>query len=350
MKIRINAKNRTYSFEGQEKESVLFSGLTNGIRLPYACGTGTCGTCKAKLVEGKIQEHWPEAPGLKYLKPDQGEFLMCQCSPSTDISVELANFVHPAEPGTCLPKSFVGVIRRAEHLTHDVMFLEVEPEKPQDFDAGQFVSIGVPGIQGKRAYSMVNFEPGAKKLEFVIKKKPGGGCTEWLFAPGNQVEGTALEVIGPLGNATFHPNTSKNNILCIAGGTGIAGMMSILARGVRERHFEQYKGYVFFGVRTLKDTFFLHELTRIKQAFPQSINIVVALSDEEVPSSAKSDYPELEFEHGLVHQVAARHMKDNYQNVKAYLAGPPPLVDAAIRTLIVEARLAPDNIVYDKFS
>jgi toluene monooxygenase electron transfer component len=349
MKIQVNARNRAYNFEGNEREPILHSGLRNGIDLSYECCTGTCGTCKAKLIDGKIYDPWPEAPGHSYLKQDQGEFLMCQCIPRTDITVEVGNFVYFMDPGACLPKFFFGVIRRARLLTDDVIFVEIEADKPQDFDAGQFVVLGIPGISGYRGYSMVNFERRTKKFEFVIKKKPGGGFSEWLFDPANHVEGTAVDLVGPLGHSVFYPNVAKN-ILCIAGGSGIAGMMSILARGMEERYFDQYKGYVFFGVRTMRDTFFLDELTHFKSAFPERLHVVVALSDEEVPPSARQDYPALDFDKGFVHEVAARHMKGKYQNIRAYLAGPPPAVDAAIRTLIVEAKLTTDNIVYDKFS
>src|SRR5574341_689382 len=349
MRIQVNARNRGFEYDARARESVLYAGLRSGVDLPYECSTGTCGTCKAKLIEWKIYDPWPEAPGQKYVKRDQGEFLMCQCIARTDVTVEVGNFVYSMNPGACLPESFFGVIRRTRLLTHDVMFLEIEPDKPQDFDAGQFVALGIPGISGYRGYSMVNFERRAKKLEFVVKKKPGGGFSEWLFNPANHIEGTAVDLVGPLGHSTFYPSVAKN-ILCIAGGSGIAGMMSILSRGTQERYFDQYKGYVFFGVRTMKDTFFLDEMTQFKNAFPDRLQVVVALSDEEVPPSARQEFPVLEFDKGFVHEVAARHMKGKYQNIRAYLAGPPPAVDAAIRTLIVEAKLTTDNIVYDKFS
>lgn len=349
MKIQVNAKNRTYTFEGSDKEAILYAALRSKIDIPYECSTGTCGTCKAKLIEGKVHNPWPESPGQKYIKSDQGEFLMCQCIPRTDICIEVGKFVYPTDPGTKLPEFFFGVIRQSRLLTRDVMFLEIEPDKPQEFDAGQFVGLCVPGISGYRAYSMVNFARGATTLQFVIKKKPGGGCSEWLFNPEHRIEGTTVDLVGPLGRSTFLPTMAKN-ILCIAGGSGIAGMMSIMSRGAQDRYFDHHKGYVFFGVRTMKDAFFLEELSQLKEKYPESIKVVLALSDEEVPASAHEMYPKLEFDRGFVHEVAARHMKANYENVRAYLAGPPPSVDAAIRTLIVEAKLSTDNIVYDKFS
>jgi len=349
MKIQVNARNRAFQFEAQDKEQVLFSGLRSGIDLPYECATGTCGTCKAKLIEGKIYDPWPEAPGHRYLKREQGEFLMCQCAARTDITVEVGNFVYSMNPGACLPRSEFGVIRGATRLTHDVIGLKIEADTPQDFDAGQFMGLAIPGVPGYRGYSMVNFERRTRRLEFVIKKKPDGRISEWLFNPASTVEGTAVGLIGPLGHATFFPGLARN-ILCIAGGSGIAGMMAILARGLQERYFDQYKGFVFFGVRTMADAFYLEELSRFRQAFERNLRIVVALSDEDVTPECRQQHPALEFEKGMVHEVAARLMKGQYQNVRAYLAGPPPAVDAAIRTLIVEAKLTTDNIAYDKFS
>lgn len=349
MQIQLNARNRTCSFDGGESESVLHAGLRSGINLPYECSTGTCGTCKARLIEGELHDPWPEAPGRKYLKRDQGEFLMCQAIARSNAVVEVAHFVYSMDPGACLPRHLTGVVSAAKPLTRDVMWLKVDADKPFDFDAGQFVALGVPGVPGYRGYSMVNFERRARQLQFVIKKKPQGGISEWLFDPARHVEGTVVDLFGPLGHATFFPKVGQN-LLAIAGGSGIAGMMSILARAVQERYFDQYQGYVFFGVRTFADAFFLDELNQFATSFPGHLTIVVALSDEPVPQSATARYPALGFEQGLVHEVASRRMKGQYRNIRAHLAGPPPAVDAAIRMLIVEAKLTTDNILYDKFS
>jgi toluene monooxygenase electron transfer component len=229
------------------------------------------------------------------------------------------------------------------------MFLELETDKPVDFDAGQFVALGVPGVAGYRGYSMVNFARQARHLQFVVKKKAGGGVSEWLFNAANRIEGTVVDLFGPLGKATFIPKLGQN-LLAIAGGSGIAGIMSILARAAQERYFDQYHGHVFFGVRSLADAFFLRELGEHAAAFPGKLQVVVALSDEPVPDEARAQHPALAFDQGFVHEVASRRLKGQYRNVRAYLAGPPPAVDAAIRMLIVEAKLTADNIAYDKFS
>ncbi len=339
MRVQLNARNRAYQFDAAPGEKILYAGLRAQAGLPYECATGTCGTCKAKLVEGKIADGWPSAPGRKYLKPDAGEFLMCQCSAEGDVSIEVASFVYPAEPGTTRVMSRSGTVSEVRALTHDVSAFDVELDAPCEFEAGQFMAIGAPGVRGLRGYSMVNFARGAQRLEFVLKKKPGGGFSEWLFS--DQAAGARLDLVGPLGKATFHPELGKN-LLCIAGGSGIAGMMSILARAEAADYFSRHKGHVFFGVRTMKDAFFLDELSKTKA------EVTVALSEEEAP--AQTRWPGLRFAKGLVHEVAKREMAGRYQNVRAYLAGPPPAVDAAIRVLLLDAKLTTDNIRYDKFS
>ncbi|MHB1092522.1 2Fe-2S iron-sulfur cluster-binding protein [Thiobacillus sp.] len=345
MKIQVNARNRAYAFDATEGEKILYAGLSDAIGLPYECASGTCGTCKARLVSGEVVDGWPGAPGRKYLK-GEGEFLMCQCTAKTDASIEVASFVQPIEAGVCVPAAMKGVISSAKLLTPDVIHLQVKLGQPMEFDAGQFMMVQVPGVAGFRGWSMVNHQREAESLEFIVKKKPGGGISEWLF--NSPCTGVEVELFGPLGQATFYPGLLKN-ILCIAGGSGIAGMLSILSRAAQNDYFNQHKGDVFFGVQTLKDAFFLDEFSQLRVRCGDKLNVTIALSKEEPPASVLNDYPQLKFDTGYVHDVAGRHMQGNYQNVRAYLAGPPPMVDATIRILL-QARVTSDNICYDKFS
>jgi len=346
MKIQVNTRNRAYNFDGDAGEKILSLGLNNAIDLPYECGSGTCGTCKARLISGEITDQWPEAPGRKYLKVKKSEFLMCQCTAKTDIVIELESFVHTMEAGACVPAAIIGRISSMDLLTADVMFLRVELSQTVDFDAGQFMLVQFPEVTGFRGWSMVNYQRHAEELDFVIKKKPGGALSEWLF--NNNCEGVGIELFGPLGDATFYSRLAKN-ILCIAGGSGIAGIMSILSRAAEDGYFMQYTGDVFFGVRTMKDAFFLDELSALCVQCGDKLKITIALSEEDAPASAQTDYPHLTFDKGYVHEVAGNHMEDRYQNVRAYLAGPEPVVNGSIGMLL-RARITTDNIRYDKFS
>ena len=93
MRIQVNARNRGFEFDARNRESVLYAGLRAGIDLPYECATGTCGTCKAKLISGRLHDGWREAPGRKFVKPEQQEFLMCQCAAEGDL-MRSTNHIH----------------------------------------------------------------------------------------------------------------------------------------------------------------------------------------------------------------------------------------------------------------
>ncbi|MGH7367508.1 MAG: 2Fe-2S iron-sulfur cluster-binding protein [Candidatus Rokuibacteriota bacterium] len=345
MRIVVTARSGARDFECEPGEKILHAGLRSGLELPYECGTGTCGTCKARLVSGRVESQWPDAPGGRYLK-SEAELLMCQCVARDDCALEVG-VLKAREASVPLPCALGGLVRGRRRLTHDVAAFEVDLDRPLDFEAGQFALITVPGIAGARAYSMVNFARGARRLSFVVKKKPGGAASEWLFGDG--VDGTRLGLFAPLGHATFHPGLGKH-VLCIAGGSGIAGMMSILQRAGEEDHFAGWDGHVFFGVRSRHDGFFLAELQALRARYPARLAVTVALSDEDVPASLAAAHPGLAFARGLVHAVAGERMKGRFADVRAYVAGPPPMVDASLRLLLREARLSPADIRYDKFS
>jgi toluene monooxygenase electron transfer component len=345
VKIVVTARGGTREFECEPGEKILHAGLRSGVELPYECGTGTCGTCKARLGSGRVESEWPDAPGQRYLK-SEAELLMCQCVAREDCALEVA-LLKASEADVARPVALAGEVRGWRRLTHDVAAFAVDLDRPLDFEAGQFALLSVPGIAGARAYSMVNFERSARRLSFVVKRKPGGAVSDWLF--GDPVDGTRVGLFAPLGHATFAPGLRKH-LLCIAGGSGIAGMLSILQRADEAGHFAEWDGHVFFGVRRETDVFSLEALQALRVRHPGRLAVTVALSDEEVPPSLPAAYPGLAFARGLVHAVAGERMAGRFAEVRAYVAGPPPMVDASLRLLLREARLTPADIRYDKFS
>ncbi len=346
MNVKVTARNGSTDFECDAGEKILHAGLRRGIELPYECATGTCGTCKARLVHGQVAREWPDAPGRRYLK-DDAELLMCQSLAHENCVLEIGGDVKAPDADASRPRAIRGVLEASRRLTHDVVGFDVQLAEPLEFDAGQFALVRVPGITGARAYSMVNFDRAATRLAFVVKRKPGGAVSEWLL--GGAIDGTAVEVFAPLGHATFRPGLAKH-VVCIAGGSGIAGMMSILARACDARHFERWDGHVFFGVRTARDVFFLDDLEAFRAGHPERLTVTAALSDEDFPASLAAAYPRIAFARGLVHTVAGDAMKGRFAGVRAWVAGPPPMVDATLRLLLREARLSPADIRYDKFS
>ncbi len=346
MKIRVQTKGGAFEFDCEPGEPLLYAGLRGGLTLPYECATGTCGTCRARVHEGCARTLWDEAPGLSYVKREKNEILMCQAAAAEACTLRVPAKVAQETGAIPAPLHRSGTIARTRALTHDVIEFQVVVDRPISFHAGQFVVLETDAIAGGRAYSMVNFATGDDAMTFVVKRKPEGLFSDWLFD--SDVEGQPVRVFGPLGRATFHPEEDKN-VLCIAGGSGIAGMMSITSRAAREGYFDDHRGYVFFGVRTGDDLFYLDEFSELAARSAGRLEVTVALSDAEPWAELETSYPDLRFGSGFVHTVAAARMAGRYDNLIAYVAGPPPMVDGALRMLVLEARLAGTDIRYDKF-
>lgn len=347
MKIDVKAKNGTFSFECERGEHVLYAGLRQGVPLPYECATGTCGTCKGRSQGGCVNDGWAEAPGRSYLKTQRGEFLMCQARALSGCDIVVPSRLAEPEAIGNRPDYAQGTIRDIRRLNEDVADFRIVLDKAMGLRAGQFVVLEIPGVDGFRAYSMVNHsEAAVEELRFVVKRKPGGAFSAQLFE--GAIDGACVRLFGPLGKAVFDPSEAKN-VLCVAGGSGIAGMMAILSQGCRGGYFREHSGFVFFGVRTMADAFYLDELDEYVVQNPGGLYVCVAFSDEDASESMRARYPRLHFDTGFVHKAAAEQMRGRYENTVAFVAGPPPMVDGALRMLIIEGRLPASNIRYDKF-
>lgn len=84
--ISIVQDGRRFEFNlAQDGESILDAALHHGIDLPYSCKGGVCCTCRAKLLEGKVEMevHY----GLEPDEVEAGFVLTCQSHPRTETVV-----------------------------------------------------------------------------------------------------------------------------------------------------------------------------------------------------------------------------------------------------------------------
>ena len=346
MKITVDTLGGQFSFECAPTERILYAALCHGLRVPYECATGTCGTCRGRVTLGGVDVEWDAAPGFARLKREKGDVLMCQARPTADCVLRIPANV-AGEPNPNPPEYRTGRIVEMRGLTDDVLHFEVSLSQPMTFDAGQFVVLETEDVRGGRAYSIVNFGRAVDRISLLVKQKPGGRFSDWLFQ--GDVRGREINVFGPLGRATFHPE-ERRNLLCIAGGSGIAGMLSILEHAIQVEHFAEHSGHLFFGVRTLADGFYLEELSAYATAAHGNLEVTLALSHEAPVARVHGQYPRIRLMHGMVGDVAAQAMRGRYDNVVGFIAGPPPMVDGALNTLLREARVPRQYVRYDKFS
>jgi ferredoxin len=73
--------------EVASNQTVLEVAKQKGVRLPHACGSGTCGTCKFKVLEGENPIIDDAIPGISAEDKAAGFTLACQCMPFGDLSL-----------------------------------------------------------------------------------------------------------------------------------------------------------------------------------------------------------------------------------------------------------------------
>ena len=345
MQVTIRLRDGEHVFSVDPGEKLLYAGLRQGVPLAYECATGTCGTCKADRVSGKVGDDWCAAPGLPDRTRHPDSLLLCQCHAEGDCVLRADGWPPTRARPLAQPDYGLAHIVGLRSLTADVCLLTLSLPRPIDFEAGQFVLLGTESVPGLRAYSIVEGRATAQP-SFIIKRKPGGGMSDWLF--GSARPGAALRLFGPLEVATFRP-ASDGDLILLAGASGLSMALSVLDAARRAGHFEHHRADVIFGVRRAADLFLLDRLAASGAA------VTIALSEPEtdlgdVLGPLSADYPAFRFVGGFVHEVAMAALPPSRPSTIAFLAGPPPMIDACLRHLITRARVPPGRIRYDKFS
>ncbi len=218
-----------------------------------------------------------------------------------------------------------------EDATHDIRILRLVPVEgaPLAFRAGQYARLGF-GALPPRDYSMAN-RPGEPHLEFHIRNVGDGasGYVAHRLATGEEVT-----VEGPLGDAYLRED-HDGPVIAIAGGSGLAPMKSIVETalgrgGTQPVHF-------YFGARDERDIYLEGRLRELEAAHPQ-FRFVPVLSEPSRPTARRQ---------GLVGDAVAADFP-SIAGAKAYLAGPPAMVEAAIDLLRARG-MAPADIHADPF-
>lgn len=72
-----------HNFEIEDDETILDGALRNGIDAPYACMSGTCNSCQAKVIEGTVEME--DADALMDDEIEAGEILTCCAKPTSEV-------------------------------------------------------------------------------------------------------------------------------------------------------------------------------------------------------------------------------------------------------------------------
>ncbi|WP_233149951.1 2Fe-2S iron-sulfur cluster-binding protein [Kineosporia sp. A_224] len=331
-------------------ETVLLSALRAGWDLPYECASGGCGSCKAVLTGGEVRSLWPDAPGLSDRDRRKGDrVLACQSVPAEGCALRLPGTAGPQRaasgPGARpVPGRRPARIGAVLQLSADTVLVTVVPDRPVAYLAGQFVLLELPDGT-RRAYSMSR-EPadapaGDDRLELVVRRVPGGRASSWLAGA---TAGDPLVVEGPYGRAHVQSQADRP-VVCVGGGSGLGPVLAVAERCLTEAPSRPVR--LYYGARTDADVVLAARLRRLRSRGAR----VDVVTDVPPSAAAAGRLAPLAVRAGrVVDAVDADHPGPaDLTGHDVYLAGPTPMVDALLASLVRTGRVGADRTFFDRF-
>jgi Na+-transporting NADH:ubiquinone oxidoreductase subunit F len=382
LKLDINKGKKDLEIKGG---SPLLQTLSEqGIFIPSACGgRGSCGACKVKVTSDVGPILPTETAWLTMEEIDDNIRLSCQIKIKQDIEIEI-----PEE--LFYVKQFKCTVEKIEDLTYDIkrVLMRIVDGQEIEYQAGQYAQILIPpfkwaqvekaageqnakkfkdtaivynrntkndqssdfpaklrkgevnnGDTVQRAYSMSSVPSDKNHIEMMIRLVPGGVASTYTHSI--MKEGQDIGCVGPFGDFFVQP--TKATMLCVAGGSGMAPIKSILY-DLKEKGETDREIWYFFGARTPRDLFMVEELKALEKEMP-NFKFIPALSDSVPEDNWDGDK-------GLITEVLDRYLKEEISDkngFEGYLCGSPGMINACIKVM-KDNGLTDENIYFDSFA
>lgn len=331
MSIKITIDSSKESFPAGNNETILESALKHGHNFPYGCRNGACGSCKGKLIDGKIR-YQNEVTGISEQEIKEGYALFCQAIPESDVIIEAKEI---DQIGEIAIRKLPCRVTEIEKLNHDVirLYLKLPKSERLQFLAGQYIDLLLREGK-KRSFSLANAPHNDDTLELHIRHYEGGLFSEYAFH--ELKESTLLRFEGPLGTF-FLREDSKRPMIMVAGGTGFAPIKGIIEHAL---HLGDKRPIHFYWGARKEEDLYLHQLAQSWADEHEHIEYTPVLSETE-------DGDPWQGRTGFVHEAILEDIKD-VSGYEVYTCGPPPMVHAVLDSF-VERGLSAEYIYSDSF-
>jgi len=324
------------TIEVEEGQTILDAALRAGIYLPHACCHGLCATCKVQLLDGEV-DHGPVSPfALMDFERDEQKCLACCATPQSDLVIE-TEIEEDVDAENLPVRDYDGVVSRIESLTPTIKGVWIKLDAPQGmhFQAGQYVNLHLPGGIGSRAFSVASAPGLGSDVELNIRIIPGGQGTSYVHE--QMKGGERVRISGPYGRF-FVKKSARVPMIFMAGGSGLSSPRSMILDLLAQDC--ELPITLVYGQRTRAELYYHDEFMALAERH-SNFKYVPALSGE-------SEGSEWMGFRGFVHEAAKAQFNNDFRGNKAYLCGPPLMIDACISTLM-QGRLFERDIYSEKF-
>ena len=325
------------SFTAERDEPILTAAIRQGVGLPYGCKDGACGSCKSRLLEGRVIHGVHQHKALSVEEEEAGLVLTCSAAAQTDLVIEARTVPGAGEFAVRkMPTRVTTITRPAPDVA--VLTMQLPANDALRYHAGQYVEF-ILRDGSRRSYSMANapHTQGDKPwIELHVRHMPGGKFTDHVF--GAMKEKDILRMEGPFGSFFLRENSDKPMVL-LASGTGFAPIKAI----IEQMQFKNITrpAVLYWGCRSKADLY-LHDWAQ--QAARQMPNLrYVPVLSEPKPEDAWAGRT------GFVHEAVMADLPD-LAGHQVYACGAPIMVESAQRDFVARCRLPEDEFLADAFT
>ena len=222
--VTVQPSGRVFSVD--RDEAILAAAIRQGVGLPYGCKDGACGSCKSRMIEGRVIHGAHQTKALSPEEEAAGWILTCQAAPQSDVVLEARTVPGAGEFAIRkMPTRVTSLKRPAPDVA--ILQMQLPANDRLQYHAGQYVEF-ILRDGARRSYSMANAphtqeaKPG---IELHVRHLPGGKFTDHVF--GALKEKDILRMEGPFGSFFLREDSPKPMIL-LASGTGFAPIKAIV--------------------------------------------------------------------------------------------------------------------------
>lgn len=218
----IELQKNKQNFECPENDSILEGGLRHGLAINYKCSNGTCGVCKAKLIDGELEKIKHHDYSLSTDEIDNQEFLTCCHAPRSDLTLELdlIGDVRSIPIQTIQTK-----IKDIRFINNDMAIVNLRTPRSQtlQFMAGQDVELSFKGVVSR--YPIASCPCHGMELEFHIRNLNIDQFSQAIFSKKLKAK-AKVELVGPKGMFVLKEASAKPMVF-IAWDGGFAPIRSL---------------------------------------------------------------------------------------------------------------------------